>query len=241
VKHALSSIFVHMISGMNSDINTSPTSIKDIVRRAISSLDSRGISVPTYVMTHTMRLLVNRWQHQEAVDFWGAISRREGHPPAPVNLNVLTTLLRAYIGLRDPTGIEWVVNTLRLNNISPDRRFQQILVKGLRASDKLTAPFFAHCLVQALNTINDLRVDVTREKEIAKMKILKLMEGALSAEKAEHPESSDSMEAGAEKFEIDLREFRLADSTAAWKYRSDKSAHKIDTAPPASLVGVAAG
>lgn len=239
-KHALSTIFIHLISKLNKDINTSNDSVTDMAQHAISTLDKRGMSIPAYVIAHTMRILVKQWQYQEAVDFWNAVSGREDHQPIPVNLYILTPLLRAYIGLRNPTGVEWVVRTLRINHITPDRQFQQTLVKGRREAEKLIAPYFAHCLVNAVHTVNELRAEATREKKTAMMKIFNIMETALSAEKAEQPETYGPIKTRAEKLKTDSED-NVADPTAAWTYPTDTPVHKMNTASHAILVGVAIG
>jgi hypothetical protein len=201
VRHALSLIFIHMISELNSDRSTTSEAIRDMALSTISSLDQRGISVPPCVITHTMSLLVRRKRHQQTLDFWNSISHCHGHP---LDLHTLTTLLQAYLGLRDPGGIEWAVEMLSKNTIAPDRRFQQILVKAYKDAKESMAPYFTQSVLKALNTVNEKRIDVTREKENAKMKILKIMENAILVDKAGEPALSDSLETMAEKLDVDL-------------------------------------
>lgn len=241
VKYALSSMFVHLISELNSDGKATSDAIKNLAQSAISSLESRGISMATYVTTHTMSILVKRRQFQEAIDFWNSMSRREGHPPMMLDLYTLTTLLRAYLGLRDPRGVEWAVKTLSTNNITPDRRFQQTLLKACREAEKFIAPYFTHSIVKALDTVYQLRGDGTREKDIAKMKVLKIMESAILTEGKDHPEISDPLEDRTDTLKISLPEFNIAESTEASVYPAEKPVLDVGTVPQPSLVGVAAG
>lgn len=234
VRHALSLIFIHMISELNSDRSTTSEAIRDMALSTISSLDQRGISVPPCVITHTMSLLVRRKRHQQTLDFWNSISHCHGHP---LDLHTLTTLLQAYLGLRDPGGVEWAVEMLSTNMIAPDRRFQQILVKAYKDAKESMAPYFTQSILKALNTVNGLRIDVTREKENAKMKILKIMENAVLVEKA-----GDSLETMAEELDVDLPKFDLAaDSINSWRYSNEESVRNLDSVSQPRLVGVAVG
>ena len=240
VKHALASMFVYLLSDVNSDTEITSAPIKDVAQNTICSLESRGIAVPSCVITHTMNMLIKRYQYQEAKFFWDSTSHRKGHPPIPVDLHTLTTLLRVYVGLRDPWGVEWVIETLTTDNITPDRQFQQTLVKARREAEKLVTPYFTHAVVKALNVVNELRTDVTRQKEAAKMKVLQIMESAIYAEEAGYTERSERLEAWADEPGLDLPGFEPGDSTDAWIYAAKKPVREIDDVPRASLVGVAA-
>lgn len=244
MNHALSSMFVLMISRLNCDSTATTGSLKDMAHSAVSTLNSHGISMPTSVITHTMGILINQQQSQEAVDFWNSVSHRDGCPSIPVDLYVLTALLRAYVRLRDPAGVQWVVQTLCTENIAPDRRFQQTLVKACREAEKLIAPYFNHSVVEALNTVNTMRADATRAKENAKMEILKIMEDAISTHRIDHPDKFDSSEADFDKLESGLPGFSLAERSKgsdSWMHPTSKPIMYSNNKLQAGWVGVTAG
>jgi hypothetical protein len=234
-------MFIYLVPDVNSGTETTFDTINGMAQNTICSLESRGIAVPPCVITHTMSLLMRRYQYQEAKHFWDSTSHREGRPPITIDLHTLTILLRVYIGLKDPRGVEWVIETLTTENITPDRQFQQTIVKACRAAEKLVAPYFTHAVVKALNVVNELRIDGTQQKKTAKMKVLQIMESAIYAEQAGCTERSGHLEAWADEPELNLPRFNLGDSRDAWMHAAEKPVRDLDTVPRASLVGVASG
>lgn len=242
VRFALSSMFVTLVSELNYDLDSTPDAIKDMARSTISSLDDRGISVPTGVITHTMSMLVGKHQYQQALDFWNSMSQRQGHAPITLDLHALTTILQAYVGLADSDGVEWAVRALSTNAIIPDRRFQRTLSKAYKKAKKCIAPHFTHACLQALNTVDAMRIDATQEKENARMSALKIMERAIFIENGGQPTELPDSEPSTDKLEMDVENFRLtAGSAEGLVYYNAESVRGLDNVLQPRLVGVATG
>ncbi|PSS12348.1 hypothetical protein M430DRAFT_36504 [Amorphotheca resinae ATCC 22711] len=225
LRHALSSMFIRQLSELGNNVTTTSNLIKDTAESTISAMESRGVIVPPHVITHTMSALVRQQQQRQAIDFWESMSHRAGHPPIPIDLATLTTLLQAYIGLKDPTGIEWAIQMLSVNDLIPDRRFRKALINARKEAKKQNTPKFFDSLHRALEVVTEMRAKVGREKENAKIKAVQIMEKAIDVETSrgrrmeiKRVESSDLNPS--------------AFSTEAWAVSDPKSVHSLDVPPP---------
>lgn len=238
VEHATSLLFVHVVSGIKHGNEAKSGMIRDIAQNIISSLESCGIRTPLSVMVQAMNILVQETHYREAIEFWNAMSHREGHPPIPVNIQTLTTILRAYTGLKDPLGVEWVMETVRADKINPDRRFKEALVKAHRSSRKLVAPHFVRSLVKALETVNELLENVNQDKALARMNALQIMEAATQTEATRYTETPVVW-----KPVTKLRspDFNLEGPTDVCASSNEILKYNIDRRPQATLAGVVAG
>jgi hypothetical protein len=225
LRHALSSMFIRQLSELGNNVTTTSNLIKDTAESTISAMESRGVIVPPHVITHTMSALVRQQQQRQAIDFWESMSHRAGHPPIPIDLATLTTLLQAYIGLKDPTGIEWAIQMLSVNDLIPDRRFRKALINARKEAKKQNTPKFFDSIRRALEVVTEMRAKVGREKENAKIKAVQIMEKAIDVETSrgrrmeiKRVESSDLNPS--------------AFSTEAWAVSDPKSVHSLDVPPP---------
>jgi hypothetical protein len=238
VEHATSLLFVHVASGIKHGNETNSGMSKDVAQNIISSLESRGIRTPISVLVQAMNILVQEAHYRDAIEFWNAMSHREGHPPIPINIQTLTTILQAYTGLKDPRGVEWVIKTVCADKITPDRRFKEALVKAHRVSKKFVAPDFARSLIKALEIVNELLETVSQDKALARMNALQIMEVASRTEAARHTKTAVVW-----KPVSNLRspKFNHIGPTDVCSSSDEKVGYNIDRVPQATLAGVVAG
>jgi len=191
IYHSLSTLFTHQISQMKDDTTVSGHQIMEMTRKTVSALESRHIQVPTRIITSTMSVLTKRGYFYDAINFWDSISHRPNSSPIPLDLETLTVLLQAFIGLRDPVGLRWVLQMLQAKDINPDKRFSRILLIGRKAAKEQfdanpprgalsTSPIgrWILNLRYALDVVQGMKKDAGKEREAVKFKAIEIMEKA---------------------------------------------------------------
>jgi hypothetical protein len=176
---ASSAIIMHEICH-----NGQTTSVIEVAQAVISALElntDRNKTAPTRIVSRIINELSKKRSYADAVDFWTTVSTHEGITP---DLVILTNLLRAFLGLRDSTGLRWVMSQIQGNGYAPDEVFKRTLQTGRREESKLVAKserksFFAKHIDDALETTRVLIADAAREREGVKDKITLIMEKAL--------------------------------------------------------------
>lgn len=158
--------------------------IADMVQNDIKALNARGIVVPDTILTHAMSVLVRHGRYRRAIDVWQNMSVIDRKLKSP-DLVTLTVLLEAYIGLRFNDGIRWVMQSLVDNKISPDLKFQSVLLNERRRVDQSSvwrvdnkSRNYGACVKKACHLVRENRFALREEKTEVKYKIMKLMEDA---------------------------------------------------------------
>lgn len=95
-------------------------------REAITKAEQQGIIIPPSVYNEVTNILVRNGFFRDAIAFWSEVSRTHSTTYKPSIIN-LTILLKAYIGIHEPSGIIWITKILSMNHIAPDARMKGIL------------------------------------------------------------------------------------------------------------------
>jgi hypothetical protein len=185
VSNAMSAIFIHQISAIYGDVEEGCRHVQEIARNTLSVLEDRGIRIPTRAVTHVMSILRARNQNREAIDFWESMSRRKGRAEIPLDLETLTVLLEAYIGLQDSKGIKWVMHMVAVYDLAPDRRFKGVLLSAqARAEKRRNERAFREVIISALEDVKRMRFVAKEDKDNVKVKTIRIMERAIEVQEA---------------------------------------------------------
>ncbi len=191
IRAAIEAIFIHQMSYKRIDMRGRHIRVQDKARSTIYALEDLSIKAPPAMVTHTMHILVRQGQYYQAIDFWKSMIGSQKMKSSP-DLPTLTVLLKAYIGARDRSGIEWAIQTLAINNFVPDKLFTRPLklaLKEMRVAleDKELRPFdreFYEVLENAFQRVSALRLEATQDKEKVKRRTIEIMEKAIEIDKS---------------------------------------------------------
>ena len=190
VSDAMSAIFTHQISAIYGDVEEGCRHVQRIARNTLSAIEDRGIRIPTRAVTHVMNILRARNQNREAIDFWESMSRRKGRTEHSLDLETLTVLLEAYIGLRDCEGINWVMHMVTVCDLAPDKRFKGVLLNAqIRAGKRREEREFCDVITSALGEVKHMRFVATEDKDNVKVKTIRIMERAIEVQEARECEA----------------------------------------------------
>jgi pentatricopeptide repeat protein len=179
-------LIVHQMESLDEG-GTDADQISKMARDAIISLERRGVKVPSTVTTHALSVLVRRGRYQSAIDLWESMSHHFKRPSSSVDLHTLTVLLKAYIGLQEQRGIEWVIRMLSINNLIPDKRFHLLLKTTRKEARKLTKTQtctskvhgFLGAIIAASKQVVEMRGGLEEEKKDVQFRTIKIIEKAL--------------------------------------------------------------
>ncbi|KAH7317643.1 hypothetical protein BKA65DRAFT_514883 [Rhexocercosporidium sp. MPI-PUGE-AT-0058] len=186
VINAVASIFIHQMSDLyqhGSEIER----LAELAERTISSFEANGLKVSQKGITHTASILQRRGRSRMAIDFWDSMSRRLNIPTSKFDLATLTTLMKAYIDLKDGTGIRWVINVLSTNKLPPDTQLKGALKEARKeAGKRLDRNSYSErvhewwdVLDQAHEEVKEMRRQALLTKEQVTFKVIKIMETAI--------------------------------------------------------------
>ncbi|PVH73345.1 hypothetical protein DL98DRAFT_520002 [Cadophora sp. DSE1049] len=186
VTNVIASVFVHQMSDLYED-GSRVDLLAELVDRTISSFEECKMKVPQKVITHAASVLQRRGRNRMAIDLWDSMSRRLNIPSSSFDLPSLTTLLKAYIDLRDADGIRWVTKNLATNNLAPDTRLKAILKEARKQVgkqlDRNPCSERLHewwaILDEAHKEVKEMRQEALLTKEQIKIKVIKIMETAI--------------------------------------------------------------
>ncbi|KAK0111394.1 hypothetical protein ONS95_001755 [Cadophora gregata] len=186
VTNAIASVFVHQMSDLYEDGSQVDT-LAELADRTICSFEECKMKVPQKVITHTASVLQRRGRNRMAIDLWDSMSRRLNIPSSSFDLASLTTLLKAYIGLRDGHGVRWVFQNLVFNKLSPDAQLKSTVKEARREVRKQlnTNPNSERLhdwwtmLDEAYQEVKGMRQEALLKKEEIKIKVIKIMETAI--------------------------------------------------------------
>jgi hypothetical protein len=247
----MATMFIHHISELNAD----DEDITLMVRSTFSALKERDIAIPIHVTTHAASILVSRGQHRRAINLWETLSSHQGIPSTAMDLVTLTVFLKAYIGLRDSVGIDWVAKMLLVNDLVPDKRFKILLKNSRQDARKVLdrnpysdeALRFHGVLDNALQKVVALRAERMEGQRYAKAMTLEIMEKAAKAEGRQRSTNSAPVITN-HSTELGKWGRRIGASTGDYNEGSQVALAESDnepyyglSVPRERLIGVAAG
>jgi hypothetical protein len=254
VSPAIAQIIVHQMSTMYEGGNTETRQFTELAQSTISALEKRGMAVPARMLTHVTSILERQGHYRLCIDVWDSMSSHLGLRPSSIDLITLTVLLKAYIGLWDHIGVQWVVKTLAANMLYPDARFRLLLKNARRKTSKLLGSGnypdakqkFLNALVEAIEVTRLLREEAVDLKQDVKSKTFKIIEQAIADEAARECLGPSSVLEVGENLKEAVMETSSKDSSVelreAWLAGKEEEHVHVDMEiPPQGLVGVSAG
>ncbi|RDW77029.1 hypothetical protein BP6252_05082 [Coleophoma cylindrospora] len=195
---ALGSVFVYEMTQRTKQPGLEAVDVTSIVRSMRSTLSDQQHILPAAV-THAANILVSRGLHQEALDLWTTVTRQQSGSRSFIDIVSLTVLVQAYIGLRDSSGVNWVIKTMKENELIPDKMFKTYLLnarqKTLRYMDKnllyldehemIQLQQFHKTLDQAFKTAAEMKKDATKLKSNVRLETIRIMQEAVRVQKGD--------------------------------------------------------
>jgi hypothetical protein len=160
-----------------------------LVKYTLAEFDKHGLAVTLSVASKVTAELIDRGRPEEALTLWNTLASHDHIARQPVDLVLLTVLLRAYIMLSDVAGIKWVMTVLVDNNIIPDTHFKQV-VKRARGEarrfldaqpDSSDAKQRYEVLDESIRLVVAQRLNGETKRKEAEQLTLSIVEAALAA------------------------------------------------------------
>ncbi|CAL3968052.1 unnamed protein product [Diplocarpon coronariae] len=185
---AVSTVLMHHMQALyQSGSPNTEENITELAPTMVSAFEKIGYTIPQAILTKTASILQRKGQHQLCVDFWDSMSRRLCISTSSFDLATLTTLLQAYLGLRDLAGVRWVIKMLANNNLVPDKRFRLALrvvrkditrlIDSRFCSDSVHK--FLEFVEETLQIVKEMRANSRADNEEVKVKVIKIFETAI--------------------------------------------------------------
>ncbi|KAG9244817.1 hypothetical protein BJ878DRAFT_504379 [Calycina marina] len=185
----LHQIFAHRLA---KDEVCENESISAATRDALAILEKNDIPPLQELgfINYPMSILVYKNRFQEAIDFWDTMTYRTARSPVVPRLEDLTLHLRAYIGLRNEKGLDWVLRMIVANKMIVDQRFKAILKNERRLEGKFllnkyqcipddAAAWWFRAIQRVLSIAKTMRLEIQEERKIAFKEMLVIMEKAM--------------------------------------------------------------
>jgi hypothetical protein len=132
VAPSLSQLLLYRLQSIEGDTEDVEAAVEHTVA-SLTSLQKRGLEIPTILATETASKLMERRGSQLSMKFGVAISKLINNQSfRRFDIAFLTALLRAHIAAADCTGIQWIMDTIARNGVHPDKRFKETLKNGRR-------------------------------------------------------------------------------------------------------------
>jgi pentatricopeptide repeat protein len=160
-----------------------------LVKHTLAEFDKRGLMVTLSIASKVISELIDRGRPQEALMLWNSLANHDHIARQPMDLVLLTVLLKAYIMLSDVAGIRWVITVLVENNIIPDMHFKQVVKKAraearrfLNATpDSFDAKQRYEILDESMRLVVSQRLNGESKRKEAEQLTLSIVENALAA------------------------------------------------------------
>jgi hypothetical protein len=254
VSQAISTIIVHQMTAMYEEGGKESRQIPELAQRTVTTLEKCGMKVSPSIVMQAANILGKQGRHRLSIDVLESLSHRINFQTSSFNLATLTILLKAYIGLRDHVGIQWVIKTLSANKLYPDTRFRLYLKNARRETIDLLrsgrysnyTSRFLGALVEALETTRLLREEGKEEHKNVRLKTIKIIENAIADQAAREELGSsqylESFEKGIEDF-VEQPSKSSAMAVEPWLVEEPKEGcgEMELPLPPPILIGVGAG
>jgi hypothetical protein len=254
VSKAISTIIVHQMTVMYEEGSKGSRQITELAQRTVTTLENCGMKVSPIIIMQAANILGNQGHHRLSIDVLESLTQRINFQPSSFNLATLTILLKAYIGLRDHIGVQWVVKTLSANNLYPDTRFRLHLKNARRdTTDRLRSGFYSNhtyrfldTVVEALETTRLMSEGVKEEQKNVKFKTIKIIENAIADQAArEELGSSQPLESFEKRMEdfVEQPSKSSVMATEPWIVEEpEEGCGEMELPPPPPiLIGVGTG
>ena len=254
VSNAIGIIIIHQMRAIYEEGNKDSRLVTELTQRTVTTFEKAGLKVSPIMVTHAVSVLEKQGYNRLCVDVWNSLSHRLNFEPSSFDLVTLTVLLKAYIGLRDHVGIQWVVKTLLANKLCPDPQFRLYLKNARRETTDLLRSGeysenmlqFLDALVEAIEATRLLREGAAEERRDVMFKTIQIIEKAIVEDAARQGRgSSDSLEAFEKSTEIILKTLSQTSSIDALEPRiaanDEGGHHEMDLPSPQILIEVGAG
>jgi len=181
------------------------TFIAEKIYEEIRALSDAGLEPSQNVLVQTISLLVKHQKSQAAIDFWHATARFRNQSTSQVDLSTLTSLLKAYMRLRNERGIQWCVSMLGHNDLYPDHAFYHAMKQECNQVRKN---------LQGVYGQNYQNVVFEMFHEVKRLKLLKSERKAATVEKTfRGVEKSANLQAGRQASQrVDVVQYRVQDN-----------------------------
>ncbi|KAH8601656.1 hypothetical protein B0O99DRAFT_607085 [Bisporella sp. PMI_857] len=196
VQGALHQIFVHQLGEL-----CSLQQVKEITQRTILVLERTGIVPGNQFINYPMSAMVRRSQYRDALSFWQYMSRRQNKSQLIPRIEDLNVHLQAYIGLRDPHGVDSVLEMVSINNLDIDSKFRNTLKNACRVEKKLLRQHgrdpwgpeghWLRHITSTMDKIKEVRQDDIHKKKAAWRKVVSILQKAVALSER-HTESKTS-------------------------------------------------
>lgn len=174
-------------------VNTSKCDGDDLaslVKHTLAEFDKRGLTVTLSIASKVIGELIDRGRPEEALMLWKTMASHDHIARQPVDLVLLTVLLRAHIMLSDIAGIKWVMAVLLDNNIIPDKHFKLVIKRARQEArrffdaqpDSFDAKQRYEILDECMRLVVAQRANGEARRKEAVQLTLSIVETALAAE-----------------------------------------------------------
>jgi pentatricopeptide repeat protein len=123
---SMATLLLHQVT--TSDCNGDD--LVSLIKHTLAEFDKRGLVVTLSIASKVITELIDRGKPHESLMLWNTLASHDHIARQPVDLVLLTVLLKAYIMLSDVAGIRWVITILVENNIIPDTHFKHVVKKA---------------------------------------------------------------------------------------------------------------
>lgn len=182
---SMAHLLLHQVNISNCDGDD----LVSLVKHTLAEFDKRGLAVTLFVASKVVGQLIDRGRPREAVLLWNTLASHDHIARQPVDLVLLTVLLRAYIMLSDIASIRWVMTVLVENNIIPDMHFKEVVKNARREArrfldaqpDSFDAKQRYEILDESVRLVVAQRLNGETKRKEAEQLTLSILETALAA------------------------------------------------------------
>lgn len=195
VSHAVAAVFVEQLTLMCKSGENDPDRISSLAFQTVSLFENTNIKIPASVITHTTTVLHRSGFHKQAIDFWHVMLRRLDLTHASFDIVTFTVLCKCYAAMMDTKGIDWVMDTIVVNDITPDTDFRDMLkeiqrqtlrsLQDRKCSDKVRR--FLECILDARQKCKDIRAVYTNVRTDIKYKTQGMVKQAVAEHALKDP------------------------------------------------------
>lgn len=258
ISHSVAAVFVEQLTLMCKSGENDPDRISSLAFKTVSLFENTNIRIPASVITHTATVLHRGGFHQQAVEFWHVMLRRLNLTPGSFDIVTFTVLCKCYAAMMDTNGIDWVMDMIAVNDITPDTDFRDMLKEVQRqtlrslqdrtCSDRVQR--FLECILDARQKCKDIRAVYTNIRTDIKSKTQGIVKEALAEHvmKGSHGNFKPTIVDGKSVNVLRLADFEAeegiyslppTDSEDDWLHPNKDSVP--DSHVPARMVGFAVG
>lgn len=168
--------------------------LKAHIHGMMSTLTEQGIEVSINVIVHMGNLLCDRGAHDKALGIWEEYMADGKVEQRGVSISCLTMLLRANLQTRSTEGLQWIMQTISMNKLTPDKSFMTQLKFGRRNVKKALFESegkveshreFLAVLEAMYERLKAQRASQVKKSSSATARLMGIMQEAVEAEKSQ--------------------------------------------------------